>query len=84
MTAPHRATVHPAAEAPEVVAARAWVAQSGFADDITVTDAGRLRCYGLELDPATFLAMDEEEALDLLLQATIRAELGDDPGDLEP
>jgi hypothetical protein len=61
-----------------VVAARALLSQSGLADLISVTDAGRLRCYGEEFEAAQFLAMSEDEALDALLSASIRAELGDD------
>jgi hypothetical protein len=62
---------------------REWVAASGFGEEITVTDAGRLRCYGEEFDPRTFMALSGEEAFDLLTSAAIRAELGD-PEELEP
>lgn len=72
-----RRTATPAAQAPGVVAAREWVAQSGFADDITITDSGRLRVDDLELDPAVFMAMSGEEAFDALMTAAVRAELGD-------
>jgi hypothetical protein len=81
--APRRSTVTPAAQAPEVVAAREWVAQSGFADDITITSAGRLRVDGLELDPVVLLELSSDEALELLTSAAIRAELGD-PEEFEP
>jgi hypothetical protein len=76
MAAPRRSTATPA---PEVVAARAWVAQSGFADLIRVTDTGRLRVYDLDLDAAQFLVMSGEDAFDLLMSAAVRAELGDYP-----
>lgn len=81
-----RSTVIPAAtEAPEVAAAREWVAASGFGDVISVTRTGKLRCYGLELDPATFLELADDDALDALVAASVRAELGDDdPGEVEP
>jgi hypothetical protein len=83
MAAPRRSTATPAAQAPEVVAARAWVAQPGFGDVISVTSAGRLKVYGVEFDPATFLELTSDEALDLLTSAAIRAELGD-PEEFEP
>jgi hypothetical protein len=70
-------------EAPGVAAARAWVAASGFGEEITVSDAGRMRVYDLELDAAQFFAMSGEDAFDLLTSAAIRAELGD-PEELEP
>jgi hypothetical protein len=73
--------VTPAAPAPAVAAAREWVAASGFADVISVTDKGRLRIYGTEFDPAVFLAMNDDDALDALMAASVGAELGDDgPG----
>jgi hypothetical protein len=59
------------------------VAASGFGDEITVTDAGRLRVYDLEVDAAQFLEMSSEEAFDLLTAAAVRAELGD-PEEFEP
>lgn len=79
MRTARRSTAIPAAEAPEVVAAREWVASSGFDDVISITSAGRLRAYGLEFDPAALLAMSSDEALDLLTSAAVRvrAELGD-------
>jgi hypothetical protein len=77
-----RSTVIPAAEAPGIAAARAWVAQSGFGDVVSVTNKGRLRIYGVEFDPSTFLAMSEDDALDALMAASVGAELGDDPGDI--
>jgi hypothetical protein len=67
----------------EGVADRSPVAQSGFGDVISVTSAGRLKVYGVEFDPATFLAMSSDEAIDLLTSAAIRAELGD-PEEFEP
>jgi hypothetical protein len=83
MKALRRSTATPAAQAPEVAAAREWVAASGFGDVISVTDKGRLRIYGVEFDPATFRALSDDDALDALMAASVGAELGDE-GDLEP
>jgi hypothetical protein len=60
-----------------VAAAREWVASSGFGEEITVTDAGRLRVYDLDLDAAQFLTMSGEDAFDLpvfVLEAEQRAD----------